>query len=219
MQNARAGALPVIDSSRLAADTVAIRRGEPGDLAALADIELESARMFPTSTLPPELARPLPAEQVAAGIAESRVWVADGGPTGPVGFVLFEEAGACLHIAEMDVRPSFGRRGIGTRLLALAGPVARDRGLRFITLTTFAHIPWNAPFYARRGFTAIVDLVPFPHLARALVAERRRGLRQRVAMAKPAPERSCLDSVGTGACEHVDADALPAAGPLSACSG
>lgn len=161
-----------------------LRPGVPRDLAALHDIELETATMFPPSTLPPELALPLPADEVAAAIAQSRVWVADGGPAGPVGFILLQEHGACLHVTEMDVRPRFGRRGIGTRLLGLAETIARGRCLRFVTLTTFAHIPWNAPFYARRGFAALEDPRPFAHLAQALDDERRRGLRHRVAMIK-----------------------------------
>jgi GNAT superfamily N-acetyltransferase len=165
---------------------IRIRAGLPADLPALESVERETAALFSRSDLPLELAQPLPVDQLAAGMSSSLVWVAEEACAGPVGFVLCERRAACLHIREMDVRPSFGRKGIGARLLFQACAAAGDLGLPFITLTTFSHLPWNAPFYARRGFTVVEDLAPFPHLATALRREHELGLRNRIAMARNA---------------------------------
>jgi GNAT superfamily N-acetyltransferase/catechol 2,3-dioxygenase-like lactoylglutathione lyase family enzyme len=179
-----------------------MRPAELTDLPALHEIELQTAKMFPSSLLPPEFARPLPANEVAAAVAESRVWVADSGPHGPVGFILFNVEGACLHIAEMDVQPRFGGRGIGRRLIGLARTIARALNLRHLTLTTFEHVPWNAPFYARYGFAAIRELDRFPHLADALDRERRGGLKHRVAMIRSISEKPSSNSVDVTQGEH-----------------
>jgi GNAT superfamily N-acetyltransferase len=152
----------------------------------LALIERETAALFPPSALPPALAQPVPAAELLACMAASLLFVADDDAEGPVGFVACTRIGACLHIREMDVRPSFGRRGIGTRLLLHACALATERGASFATLTTFAHLPWNAPFYARRGFVTTCALDRFPHLRIALDEERVRGLANRVAMIRAA---------------------------------
>jgi hypothetical protein len=43
-----------------------------------------------------------------------------------------------------------------------------------MTLTTFRDVPWNAPFYARRGFAEVLD--PSPGLAAVRDRERSLGL-------------------------------------------
>jgi GNAT superfamily N-acetyltransferase len=163
---------------------VRVRSGQLRDLPQLEIIERETATMFPPSALPPELAEPVPEAELAAGIAASLLWIADSASAGPVGFVVCERFTACLHVREMDVRPSFGRRGIGTRLLLHACAAAKNFGLRFVTLTTFSHLPWNAPFYARHGFVVVQSLDAFPHLEAALRHESDRGLEHRVAMVR-----------------------------------
>ena len=165
---------------------IRVRLGKLSDLPRLEIIERETAPMFPPSALPPELAQPLPEAVLAAGIAASLLWVAQSASAGVVGFVVCERLASCLHIAEMDVRPSFSRKGIGTGLLLQACASAKDFGLLFVTLTTFSHLPWNAPFYAKHGFAEVQSLEQFPHLEAALRHERNRGLENRIAMVKNA---------------------------------
>ena len=165
---------------------VRLRLAKLSDLPPLEIIERETAEMFPPSALPPEHAQPLPEAVLAAGISASLLWVAECASGGVVGFVLCERLASCLHIAEMDVRPSFGRKGIGTQLLSQACAAAKDFGLQFITLTTFSHLPWNAPFYAKHGFAEVRSLEQVPHLEAALRHERNRGLENRIAMVKNA---------------------------------
>ena len=87
-----------------------------------------------------------------------------------------------MHIVEMDVLPSHGRLGIGSRLLEHAVAKCKVLGARETTLTTFLNIPWNAPFYAQHGFRRVSNVSHFPHLDQALQRESTRGLGERVAM-------------------------------------
>ncbi len=72
------------------------------------------------------------------------------------------------------------------RLLLHVCAAARNSGLQFVTLTTFSHLPWNGPFYAKHGFAAVQTLGQFPHLRAAVRRERERGLENRIAMVKNA---------------------------------
>jgi GNAT superfamily N-acetyltransferase len=92
----------------------------------------------------------------------------------PVGFVQIEELDGLAYIAEVAVIPKWMRQGIGTALLERACEWARSHKYPAITLTTYADVPWNAPYYARRGFVEITDFGPGLQAERA--EERRRGL-------------------------------------------
>ena len=54
-----------------------------------------------------------------------------------------------------------------------------------IDLTTFTHVPWNAPFYARLGFTALDDAGLPQFLKDILEEEKLCGLTNRVGMCLP----------------------------------
>jgi hypothetical protein len=62
--------------------------------------------------------------------------------------------------------------------------VAWARVQRFpaLTLTTFRHLPWNAPFYQRLGFRILSAHEHTPAITAVLVDQKGRGLVQRVAM-------------------------------------
>jgi 4-diphosphocytidyl-2-C-methyl-D-erythritol kinase len=100
----------------------------------------------------------IPPEQLAEEIRRGLVWVAlDSDSNEPVGFVWLdtEQGGSVVGIAEIDVLPAYGRRGIGAALLEHACTWARAAGYRRMDLGTLADVPWNAPFYARHGFDVV----------------------------------------------------------------
>jgi GNAT superfamily N-acetyltransferase len=102
----------------------------------------------------------------------------------PVGYLLLEVVDDAAHVEQLSVDPAHGRRGIGTALLTVAESWAESRGLAAITLTTFRDVPWNAGFYARRGFLILADDECGPQLSARIRAEAAHGLDRwpRVAM-------------------------------------
>ena len=70
----------------------------------------------------------------------------------PVGFVRLEIVDGQAHMAQLAVSPDRGRQGIGRALVVAAKAWAREAGFHTMTLTTFAEVPFNGPFYASCGF-------------------------------------------------------------------
>ncbi len=157
----------------------AVRVAEPQDVPLLAEIEAEGDAQF-ADVLDTSVFGPCTpgAERVASGVV-----LVIGSPA--VGFAhLIELADGGVHLEQLAVRPQVQRRGLGRALLRAAYGVVRDRGRDRLTLTTYADVPWNAPWYARHGF----DIVePQGALAQVVAHERAAGLERpgrRVAMAR-----------------------------------
>lgn len=111
------------------------------------------------------------------------VWVAaDAGAL--LGFATCEVFADALHLWELAVRREAQRRGVGSSLIAAVVAAARARNLPAVTLTTFRDIPWNAPFYARRGFRQLEAAELAPRLAeiRTLEASKNLDVAARCAM-------------------------------------
>jgi GNAT superfamily N-acetyltransferase len=92
----------------------------------------------------------------------------------PIGFVWVTEVDGLAHIEELAVIPKWMRQGIGTRLLERACEWARGKGYPAVTLTTFADVPWNGPFYRSRGFVEVDE--PTPGLVAVRAHEQELGL-------------------------------------------
>jgi ribosomal protein S18 acetylase RimI-like enzyme len=70
----------------------------------------------------------------------------------PIAYVLTDDVDGNVHIEQISVDPAHAHRGIGRALLDHIAVQAAARGAPAVTLTTFADVPWNAPYYARYGF-------------------------------------------------------------------
>ncbi len=105
-----------------------------------------------------------------------RAWVAVDGDDRPVAYLLCEPVDGALHVEQVSVRPDAARRGVGRALLAYAADRAREEGLAGLTLTTFAEVPWNAPYYSRLGFRVLDEAELTPGLREIRAHERELGL-------------------------------------------
>lgn len=158
-------------------------------LDGLPSIEAAAAELFPVEDLPPAVrSETLSMDEFRQAAEEGRLWLAIHRPTGgvdePVGFALAILVDGSAHLAEMDVHPDHGRRGLGRRLVEAVLDWARFTGHPTVTLTTFRHLPWNGPFYARLGFRELPESKMGPELRQMLVQEAELGLdpARRVAM-------------------------------------
>ncbi|MBN4666976.1 GNAT family N-acetyltransferase [Pandoraea nosoerga] len=158
-----------------------VRRATPADAAALPGVERSAGDLFRTL---PGLGWLADGEPIAEAhhrrwIASGTVWVAvdpHGEPDAPVGFLDAEAFDDALHVWEMSVHRRWQGRGIGRALLDAASAHACDVGLARLTLTTFSDVPWNAPYYARMGFTRIDASALCTRLQSVLEAEIAAGL-------------------------------------------
>lgn len=90
------------------------------------------------------------------------------------------------HVEQLAVDPAHGRRGVGGALLERVCAEAAVRGHNRVTLTTFRDLPWNGPWYERRGFVALPREAWGPGLVRQWETEEEAGImvRPRVAMSR-----------------------------------
>ena len=140
-------------------------------------LELAGAAMFSFEDLPPSIRyRVSDFETLATAIRESRLWIAKNTADKTIGFVMAEIIDEEVHLSEVDVSPEYGRRGVGTSLVQWVCDWSRERGSGAVTLTTFRHIPWNAPFYARLGFETIAESELGPGLCSLMEEEAAAGL-------------------------------------------
>ncbi len=131
---------------------------DPAVVRDLAPIELAAATLFPDEDLPRHLAEdPKSEDELAAAAREGMLWVALDEGDRPVAFALVDLIDGAPHLEEIDVHPDHGRRGIGRALIAAVEEWAADCGFSTITLSTFRHLAWNAPFYERVGFREIPE--------------------------------------------------------------
>ena len=160
-----------------------IRPALPEDLSSLAAVEQAAASIFPPGTIPDAIrADSVPLSVLEETLAMGGIWVAADAGGGVVGFALLGEEEGLALLAQMDVSPEHGRKGLGRRLIAAVADRARETGHTALYLTTFSHVPWNMPFYARFGFALLDEHEMPPVMKDILAAERARGMRNRVAM-------------------------------------
>jgi ribosomal protein S18 acetylase RimI-like enzyme len=149
---------------------VAVRRAEPADLPVLPEIEGAGGLLFaPLGIVFP------PGPTVVEGAIRdgARIYVA-GDP--PVGFAAVRERDGGTHLEQIAVHPRHGRRGVGTSLMEQVIAHAAKVGSPRITLITFRHVPWNAPWYARFGFTELPETSHGPEIRSLWQAEITAGL-------------------------------------------
>ena len=166
----------------LLTETAGIRRAREGDLERLRAIEWAAGQMFAAVGLP-EIAADEPPTVAELRAHLDGIWVY-GDPA--VAYIATEPVDGLLHIEQVSVHPDHAGRRIGR---ALIEHVARLAGTA-VTLTTYADVPWNGPYYSRLGFRPLADGELTAGLRRIREREAASGLdiRPRLAMRRePSP--------------------------------
>lgn len=145
----------------------AIRAASGTDLPLLADIDSRAEMLFGLGGYDlPEM------EFDTAGLERAAAIFVVEDP--PVAFIWLREVDGMAYVEKVSVTPSAMRTGVGTALLEHACEWARDAEYPAITLTTYADVPWNGPFFRARGFAEFGD--PPPALTAARQREAENGL-------------------------------------------
>lgn len=133
-----------------------IRAARVDDVELLAEIERRAGERFR------EIGMDAVADDEAFPVGEvlgyqraGRAWVATDDLDRPIAYLLVDLVDGAAHIEQVSVRPDHAGRGVGRSLIETAAEWAGQRGLTALTLTTFADVPWNAPYYTRLGFSVV----------------------------------------------------------------
>ena len=163
-------------------DSYTIRYARPDDLAMLPIIERAAAARFratPYASLADD-----GLVSTVVDLDHEFVWVVVDPQDQPVGFAIVHLLDTSVYLHELDVHPQHARQGLGRRLIESIVDWARGRGATALTLTTFADVPWNGPYYLRLGFRILDVTTLSPALQAVRQAEAAAGL--------PMAQRICM---------------------------
>ena len=153
-----------------------IRVPDPSELEQLRDIERAAGALFIDVGMPEIAAdEPFSIEELTAYLDGARIWVFVDDET-PIGYALVDVVDGTAHLEQLSVDPQHGRRGHGAALLQHVCGWARENGHDAVTLTTFEHVEWNAPYYQRHGFRVMAESELGPELRHLRDVETAHGL-------------------------------------------
>ena len=193
-----------------------IREATPTDFETLRTIERAAGEMFRSIGMG-EIADDQPASdpELLPFVESGTAWVETDSEDRPIAYLLLEQLDVLeqfdgleqldaleqfdgleqfdrpAHIQQVTVHPAHARRGIGAALIDTADRWAHQQRLSGLTLTTFAEVPWNAPYYSRLGFKILPEEEWTTGLRQRFVREAEAGLDawQRVIMLREHRQR------------------------------
>lgn len=89
------------------------------------------------------------------GRQRDMLWVAASPRNRVVGFALMTLTGGTAWLDQLSVSSRWQGRGLGAALIDRTARAARELGHDMLYLSTYLGVPWNAPFYERRGFASV----------------------------------------------------------------
>ncbi len=159
-------------------DAYQIRLARLDEIDRVREIEDEAGTIFyGTGLIDESRDVSFPLSDLVHLVDAGQVWVACGEDDVPVGMVIASVREGAAYVEEMDVVPSYGRRGLGTLLLSTVCEWAQSNGQAVITLSTFRDLPWNGPFYRKNGFRDLEPAEWTPGMVRIREREAGHGLR------------------------------------------
>lgn len=125
--------------------------------------------------------------ELAAFARDGRAWVSTDHADKPVAYLLVEVVDGDAHIEQVSVHPDYAHRRIGESLMDVAAAWAQQHGMAALTLSTYAEVPWNGPYYQRLGFLVVPANEQGADVLAVRRAEAARGLDRwpRVVMRRP----------------------------------
>lgn len=134
-----------------------LRTARPQELPAIVAIDDAASELYTEAGIDVTLGADHPfvlaeAERWGRAITRGLAHVAVDAADTPLAFMTLGLVDGAPYLDQLAVHPRAMRRGIGRALLqhALAWS-----GSRPLWLTTYAHVPWNQPYYERYGFVVV----------------------------------------------------------------
>lgn len=136
---------------------------------------------------------PLSIAALAVFQENGRAWVITDEADRPVAYLLADVVDGNAHVEQVSVHPAHSRQCLGSALLDAAATWAGQHDLAALTLTAYADVPWNAPYYQRLGFHVIDEtqltgglrIIRKREVARGLAAWPRVTMRRSVRRQRP----------------------------------
>jgi len=147
-----------------------IRRPRPNEIRLLPQIENDADRRYARVGLARVLDMP-PATIASLEFARRhRLLSVAVSPLGTiVGFALMKRPAGKAWLDQLSVLEAWQGNGLGTALIDRTAEAARTLGFDTLHLSTYRDVPWNGPFYARRGFEDMPRHL-WPHAFRRQIA-------------------------------------------------
>jgi GNAT superfamily N-acetyltransferase len=154
-----------------------IRTARPDDIEVLQRLEVAAGRAFAQVGMDAVAGyEALPADEMLTYQQDGRAWVTTGEQDRPIAYLLALWVDGVAHIEQVSVDPEHAGHGIGAALIEHVAEWARAHGSPALTLTTFAEVAWNAPYYERLGFRRLADDELTPGLRAIRAEEAAHGL-------------------------------------------
>jgi predicted N-acetyltransferase YhbS len=154
-----------------------IRPARESDIPAMQRIEVEAGRMFLALGMDAVAGDdPFPAAHLREYVSTGRAFVAGDDAGQPIAYALVKWADSTAHLEQVSVDPVAAGRRLGAALVERVVTWAREQGSPALTLTTFAEVPWNAPYYERLGFRRLAGDELTPELRAIRAEEAAHGL-------------------------------------------
>ncbi len=133
-----------------------IRRSQDKDIELLPDLERRAGAIFREVGMS-DIADgdPTSAEEYREIHLNGLLWVSADAQDQPAGFLAAKILDGCAYIHEISVDPSHQGKKIGRTLIGQFCTWAAESGYPLVTLSTFAAVPWNGPYYAKLGFEEV----------------------------------------------------------------
>ncbi len=134
-----------------------IRRPRPTEIKLLPQIENQADLRFARVGLQRVIDMPPATHRLARPWRSS--WPAVGGglaaSASPVGFALMKLHGGTAWLDQLSVLDRWQRHGYGAALIDRSARTAQAPGFDALYLSTYRDVPWNGPYYERRGFAEV----------------------------------------------------------------
>ncbi|GAA2694113.1 GCN5 family N-acetyltransferase [Actinoplanes palleronii] len=119
---------------------------------------------------------PFPAAELLEYQRDGRAWVVADATDRPVAYAIALWVDGLAHLEQVSVHPDHAGRRLGASLVEQVAAWARENGSPTLSLTTFAEVPWNGPYYRKLGFHPVSDSDLSPGLRAIRAEEAAHGL-------------------------------------------